>query len=140
MSCLKVFPVPALRVENVKCQDWLTCRKFLHTVARETLSFQIKCTANAHCTGMNETYLFNIIMESKLLSLIKRRACMWMRAALFEAILCVLNLREGRCKKIINFNKESCTKGQLISKCLFGVINFLQKTNKNKSTWGFIVS
>ena len=25
------------------------------------------------------------------------------------------------------------TKGQLISKCLFGVFNFLQKTNKNKS-------
>jgi hypothetical protein len=30
-------------------------------------------------------------------------------------------------------------KGQLISKCLFGVFNFLQKMNKNKSTWGFIV-
>ena len=30
-------------------------------------------------------------------------------------------------------------KGQLISKCLFGVFNFLQKTNENKSTWGFIV-
>ena len=27
-------------------------------------------------------------------------------------------------------------KGQLISKCLFGVFNFAQKTNKNKSTWG----
>ena len=25
-------------------------------------------------------------------------------------------------------------KGQLISKCLFGVFNFLQKTNENKST------
>ena len=32
----------------------------------------------------------------------------------------------------------SC-KGQLISKCLFGVLNFLQKTNENKSNWGFIV-
>ena len=31
------------------------------------------------------------------------------------------------------------TKGQLISKCLFGVFNFLQKMNENKSTWGFIV-
>ena len=31
------------------------------------------------------------------------------------------------------------SKGQLISKCLFGVFNFLKKTNKNMSTWGFIV-
>jgi hypothetical protein len=31
--------------------------------------------------------------------------------------------------------KISCMgKGQFISKCLFGVFNFLQKTNKNKST------
>ena len=30
-------------------------------------------------------------------------------------------------------------KGQSISKCLFGVFNFFQKTNKNKSTWGIIV-
>ena len=30
-------------------------------------------------------------------------------------------------------------KRQLISKCLIGVFNFFQKTNKNKSTWGFIV-
>ena len=29
--------------------------------------------------------------------------------------------------------------GLLISKCLFGVFNFLKKTNKNKSAWGFIV-
>ena len=29
-------------------------------------------------------------------------------------------------------------KGQLVSKCLFGVFNFFQKTNENKSTWGFI--
>ena len=26
------------------------------------------------------------------------------------------------------------SKGQIISKCLFGVFNFLQKTNENKST------
>ena len=25
------------------------------------------------------------------------------------------------------------TKGQLISKCLFGIVNFFQKTNKSKS-------
>ena len=31
------------------------------------------------------------------------------------------------------------SKGQLISKCLFGVFNYFQKTNKNKSTWGTIV-
>ena len=31
------------------------------------------------------------------------------------------------------------TKCQLISKCLFGVFNFIQKTNENKSTWGIIV-
>ena len=30
-------------------------------------------------------------------------------------------------------------KGQLISKCFFGVFNFFQKTNENKSTWGIIV-
>ena len=30
-------------------------------------------------------------------------------------------------------------KGQLISKCLFGVFDFSQKTNENKSTWGIIV-
>ena len=30
-------------------------------------------------------------------------------------------------------------KGQIISKWLFGVFNFLQKTNENKLTWGFIV-
>ena len=31
------------------------------------------------------------------------------------------------------------TKGQLISKWFFGVVDFLQKTNENKSTWGIIV-
>ena len=31
------------------------------------------------------------------------------------------------------------TKGQLISKCLFGVFKFFQKTNENKLTWGIIV-
>ena len=31
------------------------------------------------------------------------------------------------------------TKGQLISKCLFGVFTFFQKTNENKSTWGSIL-
>ena len=31
------------------------------------------------------------------------------------------------------------TKGQLISKWFFGVVDFLQKTNKNRSTWGIIV-
>ena len=31
------------------------------------------------------------------------------------------------------------TKGQIISKCLFGVFNFLQTTNEKKSPWGFIV-
>ena len=30
------------------------------------------------------------------------------------------------------------TKGQLISKWFFGVVDFLQKTNENKSTWGII--
>ena len=31
------------------------------------------------------------------------------------------------------------SKGQIISKCFFGVFDFLQKTNENKSTWGAIV-
>ena len=30
-------------------------------------------------------------------------------------------------------------KSHLISKCLFGVFNFFQKTNENNSTWGIIV-
>ena len=30
-------------------------------------------------------------------------------------------------------------KGQLISKWFLGVVDFLQKTNENKSTWGIIV-
>ena len=30
-------------------------------------------------------------------------------------------------------------KGQLLSKCLFGVFKFFQKANENKSTWGIIV-
>ena len=33
-----------------------------------------------------------------------------------------------------------CTaKGQLILKWFFGVVDFLQKRNENKSTWGIIV-
>ena len=31
------------------------------------------------------------------------------------------------------------SKGQLISKWFFGVFDFFQKTNENKSTWGIIV-
>ena len=31
------------------------------------------------------------------------------------------------------------SKGQLISKCLFGVFKIFQNTNENKSTWGIIV-
>ena len=30
-------------------------------------------------------------------------------------------------------------KGQLISKWFFGVIDFLQETNENMSTWGIII-
>ena len=49
------------------------------------------------------------------------------------------------CKKKYSYEKPrickkiEITKGQLVSKCIFGVFNFLQKTNENKSTWGFIV-
>ena len=46
----------------------------------------------------------------------------------------------GMCKLRITAFFLYCTKGQLISKCIFDVINFLQKTNENKSTWGFICS
>ena len=35
--------------------------------------------------------------------------------------------------------KHQNAKGQLISKWFFGSVNFLQKTNENKSTWGIIV-
>ena len=36
-------------------------------------------------------------------------------------------------KSILETNKTSFAKGQLISKCLFGVFNFFQETNENKS-------
>ena len=34
---------------------------------------------------------------------------------------------------------KKADKGQLISKWYFGFVDFLQKTNENKSTWGIIV-
>ena len=40
---------------------------------------------------------------------------------------------------VIAFFNVLHTKGQLFPKCLFGVFNFLQKTNENKSTWTFII-
>ena len=36
-------------------------------------------------------------------------------------------------------SEKLCFKGHLISKCLFGVFNFIQKMNEYKSTRGFIV-
>ena len=33
-----------------------------------------------------------------------------------------------------SFHDGEIVKGQVISKCLFGVFNFFQKTNANKST------
>ena len=39
----------------------------------------------------------------------------------------------------LNLGIWKFSKGQIISKCLFGAFNFLQKMNENKSTWGFIV-
>ena len=42
--------------------------------------------------------------------------------------------------KILETNRVfDLPKGQLISKCLFGVFNFFQKMNKNKSTWGIVL-
>jgi len=35
--------------------------------------------------------------------------------------------------------RKECTKGQLISKRFLGVVDFLQKTKENKSTWSIIV-
>ena len=37
------------------------------------------------------------------------------------------------------YKKFEITKGQIISKYLFGVFSFFQKTNENKWTWGIIV-
>ena len=37
-------------------------------------------------------------------------------------------------------NQLGSTKSQIISKCLFGLFNYLQKTNENKWILGFIVS
>ena len=39
----------------------------------------------------------------------------------------------------ISHHGSPLSKGQIISKWFFGVLYFLQKTNKNKSTWGIIV-
>ena len=50
----------------------------------------------------------------------------------------------GSCEKLHrpkNRKQKLChSKGQLILKWFFGVVNFLQKTYKNKSTWGIICS
>ena len=35
-------------------------------------------------------------------------------------------------------DKFFCSNGHLISKCLFSVLNFFQKMNENRSTWGII--
>ena len=45
------------------------------------------------------------------------------------------NLKQQQIQKFCScsFDKSS-SKGQLISKCIFGVFNFFQKTNENKST------
>ena len=40
---------------------------------------------------------------------------------------------------VLLFTDSSKAKGQLISKRFWRVVDFLQKTNKNKSTWGIIV-
>ena len=37
------------------------------------------------------------------------------------------------------YNDFRRIKGQIISKWIFGVFDFLQKTNENKSIWGIIV-
>ena len=74
----------------------------------------------------------------------------------FSAYLCIYFywlswLRQASHRKLIQnsalrlrlrrFKILTCPllKGQLISKCLFGVFNFSQKTNENKSTWGIII-
>ena len=41
--------------------------------------------------------------------------------------------------RVVVHGLVSESKGQLISKCLFGIFNFLKKQNENKSTWGFTV-
>ena len=41
-------------------------------------------------------------------------------------------------KSSLGLKVTKYAKGQLISKWFFGVVDFLQKTNKNKSIWGII--
>ena len=41
--------------------------------------------------------------------------------------------------KYVLVSRYVVSKGQIISKWFFGVFDFLQKTNKNKSIWGIIV-
>ena len=55
----------------------------------------------------------------------------------------ILNSKQNLISDAIAFDfhtiKLERAKGRLILKCLFVVFNFLQKTNENNSTWGFIV-
>jgi len=53
-----------------------------------------------------------------------------------KAMTFIIAISESDNRKLC---KQSSNKGQLISKCLFGVFNFFQKTNEDKSTWGIKV-
>ena len=53
--------------------------------------------------------------------------------------LCTLFMYINNTFRHKNNNKSVAVKGHLISKCLLGFFNFLQKTSENKSTWVYIV-
>ena len=45
----------------------------------------------------------------------------------------------GRSRKWPKWGRSWSAKGRIISKWFFGVFDFLQKTNENKSTWGIMI-
>ena len=78
---------------------------------------------------------FSLILLSLFLSNFLRPKNKMRRPA--PALILNNNTAEYRYLSIF-LNLRIVTKGQLISKWFFGVVNFLQKTNENKSTWGII--
>ena len=57
----------------------------------------------------------------------------------FKTLFKTKNPEFLRILKSVVISHDWLIKGQLISKCLLDVFNFLQKTNENKSTWGLII-
>ena len=59
--------------------------------------------------------------------------------ALFSVFACLVWYYCSTILLLYYYTYAPLPKGRLISKWFFGVVDFLQKTNENKSTWGIIV-